>query len=91
VKKKMKKSAVCPLQSQAVALIYSCMKNQIDQWMHRETAIARCKIYDNPLAAVDSTARRGERGDVVDVDFIDGYVFVDFGRGAIMCLPEEIK
>jgi hypothetical protein len=71
--------------------MYPCMKNQIDQWMHRETAIARCTIYDNPLAAVDSTARRGERGDVVDVDTIDGYVFVDFGRGAIMCLPEEIK
>ena len=87
----MKKRSVWPLQRQALGLIYSCMKNQIDQWLHRETANARCIIYDNPLAEVDSTARRGERGDVVDVDLIDGYVFVDFGRGAIMCLPEEIK
>jgi hypothetical protein len=67
------------------------MKNQINQWLHRETATARCTIYDNPLTAVDATARSGERGDVVDVDLIDGYVFVDFGRGAIMCLPKEIK
>jgi hypothetical protein len=63
----------------------------IEQWISRSTAVARCTIHDTPLAEVDATALRGERGEVVDVDTIDGYVFVDFGRGAIMCSPEEIK
>lgn len=62
-----------------------------DYWRSTETAIARRAIHDSPLANVDSSARRGERGDVVDVDDLDGYVYVDFGRGAIACYPEEIK
>jgi hypothetical protein len=62
-----------------------------DYWRSTETAIARRAIYDSPLASVDASARRGERGDVVDVDDADGYVYVDFGRGAIACAPEEIK
>jgi hypothetical protein len=63
----------------------------MDYWRGTETAIARRAICDSPLADVDAGARRGERGDVVDVDDLDGLVYVDFGRGAIACYPEEIK
>lgn len=62
-----------------------------DYWRSTETAVARRAIHDSPLASVDASARRGERGDVVDVDELDGLVYVDFGRGAIACYPEEIK
>jgi len=79
------------LQGKLLVLIFRSMKNKLEQWISRSTAVARCTIHDNPLAHVDSTARRGERGDVVDVDTIDGFVYVDFGRGAIACTPEEIK
>ena len=62
-----------------------------DYWRSTETAFARRAIHDSPLASADAGAGRGERGNVVDVDEIDGYVYVDFGRGAIACYPEEIK
>jgi hypothetical protein len=62
-----------------------------DYWRSTKTAIARRSIHDSPLASVDASARRGERGDIVDVDDLDGYVYVDFGRGPIACYPEEIK
>ncbi len=62
-----------------------------DYWRSTETAISRRAIHDSPLASADASARRGERGNVVDVDEIDGYVYVDFGRGAIACYPDEIK
>lgn len=35
-------------------------------------------------------ARRGDVGEVCDVDVCDGYVFVDFGAGAMPCEPDEI-
>jgi hypothetical protein len=60
-------------------------------WRSTETAVARHAIPDSPLAEVDGSARRGEQGDVVDVDELNGWVYVDFGRGAIACAPEEIK
>jgi hypothetical protein len=60
-------------------------------WRSTETAIARHAIPDSPLAGEDSSAKRGQRGDVADVDELDGLVYVDFGRGAIACAPEEIK
>ena len=60
-------------------------------WRSTETAIARHAIPDSPLAGEDSSAKRGQRGDVVDVDESDGWVYVDFGRGAIACATEEIK
>jgi hypothetical protein len=63
----------------------------LDYWRSTETAIARRSIHDSPLASADASARRGERGDVVDVDDLDGLVYVDFGRGAIACYPEELK
>jgi hypothetical protein len=67
------------------------MKNKLDRWLNADTAVARYDIHDSPLASEDASARRGQRGDVVDVDCVDGYVYVDFGRGAIACTPEEIK
>jgi len=67
------------------------MSPELRQWLHRETAVAGHDIPDSPLATVDGSARRGDRGDVVDVDILDGYVYVDFGRGAIPCYPDEIR
>jgi len=63
----------------------------LDLWRNTATAVARHDIPDSPLAAVDAGAQAGQRGDVVDVDYLDGYVYVDFGRGAIPCYPEELR
>ena len=52
---------------------------------------ARRNIQDSPLAVVDCSARKGEKGDVVDVDESAGLLFVDFGRGAIACSPEDVR
>lgn len=60
-------------------------------WRGTESAVARYTIPDSPLASDDAGAKRGQRGNVVDVDDVDGYVYVDFGSGAIACAPEEIK
>lgn len=67
------------------------MTTALDRWRNTGTAVARHDIPDSPLATVDAGARRGDRGDVVDVDDLDGYVYVDFGRGAIPCSPDEIR
>ena len=66
-------------------------KHTIEHWLNANTATARCDIFDSPLAEIDSSARKGELGDVVDVDIVDEYVYVDFGRGAIICALDEIK
>ena len=63
----------------------------LDFWANTATAVARHDIPDSPLAEVDAGAQAGQRGDVVDVDYLDGYVYVDFGRGAIPCYPEELR
>ena len=67
------------------------MSTVFDHWRSREVAIARRRIEDSPLAEVDASARRGQRGEVVDVDGVDGYVYVDFGKGAIACTIDEIR
>ena len=54
-------------------------------------ATARRNIQDSPLAVVDCSARKGDKGDVVDVDESAGLLFVDFGRGAIACSPEDVR
>ncbi len=52
---------------------------------------ARQRIQDSPLVAgVDGSATKGQIGNVVDVVPCDGLVFVDFGRGAIACAPDEL-
>lgn len=51
---------------------------------------ARCSIPDHPLARIDGSARRGDLGSVDDIDTADGLWWVDFGRGAIACTPEEL-
>ena len=60
-----------------------------------------CRIYNSAtnrvyalgdwLAVVDCSARKGDKGDVVDVDESAGLLFVDFGRGAIACSPEDVR
>lgn len=50
---------------------------------------ARVDIADNPVARVDSSATAGEVGVVCDES--DGLLWVDFGRGAIACLPREVE
>lgn len=52
-------------------------------------ARARVAISDSPLSD-GADAARGAVGEVCDVDICDGIVFVDFGRGAIACLPSEL-
>ena len=49
---------------------------------------AICNIADSPLARQDGSAKRGDVGDVEDI--ADGYLWVDFGSGAIACLPDEV-
>lgn len=50
---------------------------------------ARILIRDNPLAEVDATAPRGAIGWIQDE--ADGYLWVDFGKGAISCFPDEVR
>ena len=52
---------------------------------------ARRNIQDSPLAVVDCSARRGDKGEVVDYDDSAGLLFVDFGRGAIACSPKDVR
>ena len=63
----------------------------LDSLLGWRKVIARRNIQDSPLAVVDCSARKGDRGDVVDVDESAGLFFVDFGRGAIACLPEDVR
>ncbi len=50
---------------------------------------ARKRIEDVPTNPAPP-APRGVRGEVCDVDFANSIVFVDFGDGAIACLPSEL-
>jgi hypothetical protein len=50
---------------------------------------ARVRIHDSPLAEDDASARQGESGVIVDI--ADGWLFVDFGRGVIICHPDEVS
>jgi len=63
----------------------------LDSLLGWRKVIARRNIQDSPLAVVDCSARKGDRGDVVDVDESAGLLFVDFGRGAIACSPEDVR
>lgn len=49
---------------------------------------AICNIADSPLAKIDCSARHGDVGNVEDV--ADGYLWVDFGSGAIACSTNEV-
>ncbi|MDB6109170.1 MAG: hypothetical protein JWR69_920 [Pedosphaera sp.] len=53
--------------------------------------IANHHISDSPFAEPDAFARKGQTGRVVDYDECSGLLFVDFGKGAIGVLPEEIR
>lgn len=48
-------------------------------------------IRDSPLAKDDCSAAKGEIGEVQDYDSLEGLYYVDFGSGAIACLPSEIQ
>lgn len=52
---------------------------------------ARRLICDSPLSSEGSSSvPPGVAGDVCDVDFVNGVVFVDFGDGAIACEPHDL-
>ena len=63
----------------------------LDSLLGWRKVIARRNIQDSPLAVVDCSARKGDKGNVVDVDESAGLFFVDFGRGAIACSPEDVR
>jgi hypothetical protein len=50
---------------------------------------AKARIYDSPLTEEDGGAHKGEVGIIVEI--CDGWIFVDFGRGAIICHPDEVE
>lgn len=50
---------------------------------------ARHAIEDSPLAEVDGSCARGAVGYCEDFD--GEMLYVDFGRGAIMCDPSEVR
>lgn len=50
---------------------------------------ARHRIADSPLAASDCSVPKDAEGIVVDT--ADGYVFVEFASGVLLCLPEELR
>lgn len=54
-----------------------------------QTVRARRSILDSPLTDYDGSARRGDVGAIQEI--ADGWLFVDFGRGAILCHPDEIE
>lgn len=56
---------------------------------HYLPVVAKRDIKDSPLAKIDSSAHRGDKGEIVDE--ADGYYMVDFGRGAIVCEASELK
>jgi hypothetical protein len=62
----------------------------LKKWTSANVARARVDIQDSPLATDDASARRGAIGNVEDVDRLSGFIYVDFGRGAIACYPEEL-
>jgi hypothetical protein len=65
------------------------MKNKVQIAFNRALPLtARRAIKDSPLAKIDSSARAGERGEIVDE--FDEFLAVDFGRGAIICEPCEL-
>lgn len=65
-------------------------KCTIDDYWMGQLVIARRAIADNPLSKVDSSAKAHEMGRIDDIDFCCGLVMVDFGKGSIACLPEEL-
>jgi hypothetical protein len=52
-------------------------------WVGYRTT-ARRAIPNSPHACVDSSAQSGELGIIEDIDWCDGWLLVDFGRGAII-------
>ena len=50
---------------------------------------ALCDIPDSPVARENGGAIAGSIGYVVDV--ADNWLMVDFGNGAILCAPDEIR
>jgi hypothetical protein len=63
----------------------------MDEFIDCERVRAVRRIFDNPLAKHPSDVERDEIGDVQDVLRVDGLVVVDFGRGAVLCSPDEIR
>lgn len=57
----------------------------------RREVIAAADIPDSPLAEEDAGARKGERGEIQDTDPQAGHLFVDFGRGALLCDLDELR
>lgn len=61
-----------------------------DRFLMVDTVRARRRIEDSPLSAPPAPAARGSIGSVEDIDGSGELVFVDFGRGAIACAPDEL-
>ena len=64
--------------------------SSIDHLMQERFVKARHQIIDSPLSLSDSSVKRGQRGEIVDLDFSANLIFVDFGNGAIACTPDEV-
>lgn len=55
------------------------------------SAAAVGDVFDSPLAGrAEPVARAGNVGEVCDLVSADGLLFVDFGAGAVACLPGEV-
>ena len=60
-------------------------------WSYHVKYRAVCDIADCPSSREDSSAMKGDIGELQSVDELEGYLFVDFGRGAILCLLSEVR
>ncbi len=65
-------------------------KFTFDEYWMGMIVIARRDIADNPLSKRDSSAKAFEMGYIQDIDRPCGLLMVDFGKGAIGCLVEEL-
>jgi hypothetical protein len=49
------------------------------------------EIHDNPLSAHDGSVPKGTLGEICDIDGCNDIAFVDFGEGAIACVPADLE
>lgn len=62
----------------------------LSQARHGQRVRALRRIEDCPAARRPAPVKRNTVGSIEDVDVCSELLVVDFGRGAILCAPEEV-
>jgi len=60
-------------------------------WYQVQYVRAKRALFDSPLSRAPAHAKRGTLGELQDIDRAAGLLIVDFGKGAILVDPKEVR